>query len=86
MWYVYIIRNDTNKRFYIGVTKDIERRIAEHNRSKRRSVTHFGNYYLVYYEEFYNFKEARARENQIKAYKSGNAFKKLLREKANLII
>jgi len=86
MWYVYIIRNDTNKRFYVGVAKDIERRIKEHNRSKKRSVTHFGNYYLIYNEAFATFREARTRESQIKSYKSGNAFKKLLREKAGLIV
>ena len=86
MWYVYIIRNDTNKRFYIGVTKDIKRRIREHDRSKKRSVTHFGNYYLICNEVFATFKEARARESQIKSYKCGSAFKKLLREKVGLII
>jgi len=86
MWYVYIIRNDTNKRFYVGVTKDIERRIREHNRNKRRSVTHFGNYCLVFSETFATLKEARNRESQIKSYKSGNAFKKLLREKVGLIL
>ena len=86
MWYVYIIRNDTNKRFYIGVTEDIEKRIAQHNKSKRRSITHFGNYYLVHSEQFPTFQEARKREQQIKAYKGGNAFKKLLREQADLIV
>lgn len=86
MWFVYIIRNDTNKRFYIGVTKDIKRRITEHNRSKRRSVTHFGKYYLIYSEIFCMLKQARAREKQIKSYKGGNAFKKLLRERTGLII
>ncbi len=86
MWHLYIIRNDTNKRFYIGVTKDVKKRIKEHNRSKECSVTHFGNYYLIYTETFDTFKEARARESKIKSYKGGNAFKKLLREKADLII
>lgn len=86
MWFVYIIRNDTNKRFYIGVTKNIKRRIVEHNRSKRRSITHFGNYCLIHREIVCTFKQARAREKQIKSYKGGNAFKKLLRERAGLII
>lgn len=86
MWYVYILRNDKNKRFYIGATKDIARRIKEHNRSKERSVTHFGKYELIYSEEYATFQQVRQREQQIKSYKSGNAFKKLFREKAGLII
>ncbi|MEI8349965.1 MAG: GIY-YIG nuclease family protein [Candidatus Omnitrophota bacterium] len=86
MWYVYIIQNDTNKRFYIGSTNNITRRLAEHNRSKKCSVTHFGKYFLIHQEEFSNIKEARVREQQIKSYKGGNAFKKLLRERAGLNI
>jgi len=86
MWYVYVIRNSINRRFYIGATKDIEKRIEQHNKSRRRSVAHFGNYELVFKEEFPTFREARAREQQIKSYKGGNAFKKLLRERAGLNI
>jgi len=86
MWHVYIIRNSKNNRFYIGMTKDVQRRIAEHNRSRRRSITHFGKYILVYNEIYATLKEAHSREQQIKSYKGGNAFKKLLREGAGIII
>ncbi len=86
MWNTYILRNDCNKRFYIGVTNNIKRRVAEHNRSKKRSVTHFGNYYLVYSEQFSTRNEATQRERKLKSYKGGNAFKKLLREKADIIL
>ncbi len=84
MCYLYIIRNDTNKRFHIGVTKNIDKRVDEHNNSRRVSITHFGRYHLVYKEKYSSFKEARKREQQVKSYKGGNAFKKLLREKANI--
>jgi len=86
MWYVYIIRNNTNGRFYIGSTNNVERRIAEHNRSKKRSVTHFGQYYFIYSEKYANRSEAYQREMQIKAYKGGNSFKKLLREKVGIVV
>ena len=86
MWYVYVIRNSINKRFYIGATKNIEKRLEQHNKSKRRSIAHFGNYELIFKEEFLILKDARAREQQIKSYKGGNAFKKLLRERAGLIV
>ena len=83
MFYTYIIRNSSNKRFYIGVTKDLQRRIQQYNRSKQRSITHFGRYELVLYEKYDTLKAARFREGQIKSYKGGNAFKKLLAEKAS---
>ena len=86
MWYMYVIKNDTNGRFYIGATKNIARRIKEHNQSKRKSVTHFGKYSLVYKEDFPACKEAFQRERQVKSYKGGNAFKKLLREKVKRIV
>jgi putative endonuclease len=86
MWYVYVIRNSINKRFYIGATKDIEKRIVQHNKSRRRSIVHFGNYELILKEEFFALEEARASERQIKSYKGGNAFKKLLHERAGLNI
>jgi putative endonuclease len=86
MWCVYIIRNDVNKRFYIGSTNNLSRRLAEHNRSKKCSITHFGKYYLIHSEEFDTIGKARARERQIKSYKGGNAFKKLLRERIGLIV
>jgi len=85
MFYTYILRNNTNKRFYIGTTKNLQRRIKQHNRSKRRSVAHFGKYELILYEKFDTLKEARRREKQIKSYKGGNAFKKLLAEKSKLV-
>ena len=33
---------------------------------------------LIYFEEYKDYKEARCREKQIKSWKGGNAFKKLL--------
>ncbi len=86
MWHMYVMRNDTNGRFYVGSTSNIDRRIKEHNESKRRSVTHFGKYYLVYKEDFLTRREAFQREKQVKSYKGGNAFKKLLREQAQIIV
>ena len=82
MWYVYVIQNDINNRFYIGATNNISRRLREHNRGKTKSIAHFGAYHLVYSEKYSSLQEARQREQQIKAYKGGNAFKKLLHKRA----
>ncbi len=43
MYYVYIIKNEITRRTYIGYTKDLKRRLAEHNPKKPK---------LIYYEAY----------------------------------
>jgi len=66
MWYVYILEC-RDKTLYTGITADISRRVAEHNRGKG------GNYTrtripakLVYQESHPTRSEALKREIQIK--------------------
>jgi putative endonuclease len=65
--YVYIMSNYARTTFYVGVTNNIERRVAEH-KSLKGSV--FTSKYkltdLVYYEEIYGPLTAIQREKQIK--------------------
>ncbi|MEK7078804.1 MAG: GIY-YIG nuclease family protein [Patescibacteria group bacterium] len=75
---VYILQNNQSKRYYIGSTNDIDRRITEHNRGQTKSTRVAGNWMIVYKEEFDNRIDAKRRERQIKSYKGGNAFKKLI--------
>ena len=75
---VYILKNDLSGRHYIGSTMDLERRISEHNRGQTKSTKQKGIWEIVYTEEFNNILEAKRRERQIKSYKGGNAFKKLV--------
>ncbi len=78
MYYVYIIQSEKNNRYYTGFTKDINQRLAQHNNNKTKSLKHKGPFKLVYSESFEHFGEARARESQIKRYRGGKAFKKLV--------
>jgi len=86
MYYTYIIRSEKNGRFYIGSTENLERRLKEHENGNTPSLKKRGPFKLIYKEPHPTRAEARNRENQIKRFKSGNAFKKLLREKAAFII
>ncbi|MFA4967373.1 MAG: GIY-YIG nuclease family protein [Candidatus Margulisiibacteriota bacterium] len=70
MFYVYILKSENNGKYYIGCTKDIEKRIREHNSGKTKSIKAFLPYSVAYKEEFTNFSEARKRERFIKAQKS----------------
>lgn len=79
MFSVYIIQSLTNKRYYVGSTNNIERRLNEHNHNNTVSLRNKGPFTLVYKEEYLTLSQARQRERKIKSYKGGNAFKKLLR-------
>ena len=81
MYKVYILKSKCAERFYIGHTNNIEKRLSEHNRSKVKSTKAFVPWEIVYTENFATKSDAFRREMQIKSYKSGNAFRKLLDQK-----
>ena len=78
MFYVYIIENSDGK-YYIGHTEDIADRLKRHNSDRVRSTKNKGPWEIVYNESYNNRNEAYKREQQIKKYKGGEAFKKLIR-------
>ena len=67
--YVYFLTNWTNAVLYIGVTNDLERRLAEH---KAKTLPGFSRKYnlnkLVYYEYATDISVAIAREKQLKKW------------------
>ncbi len=78
MYYVYIIRSKTKGRYYTGSSKNVFERLKSHNKGKVRSTKSFRPWEIVCIETFENKSEALKREKQIKSYKGGNAFKKLI--------
>lgn len=68
-YFVYILTTTNNKVMYVGVTNDLERRIAEH---KSHLVKGFTQRYnvdkLVYVEESCDVVAAIEREKQIKGW------------------
>ena len=78
MYCVYILRSLKDHKHYIGYTANLEKRLREHNRGKSISVRQRGPFELLYTEDLRTKIEAIRREKQIKAYKGGEAFKKLI--------
>jgi len=74
---VYIIKSKESK-YYTGMTSDVKKRLEYHNSGKNRSTKNKGPWQLIYEEVFDNKKSAWLRERQIKSYKGGEAFKKLI--------
>lgn len=69
-YWVYIMTNEWNTVFYIGVTGDIQKRVFEH---REKLIDGFSKKYrltkLVYIEHFTNIKEAIKREKQLKNWR-----------------
>lgn len=78
MYFVYILRSLKSGIYYTGYTNDLIRRLREHSSGKTRSLIKHIPLEIIYKEEYNNLKEARDRERQIKSYKSGVAFNKLI--------
>ncbi|HCC13195.1 MAG TPA: endonuclease [Candidatus Magasanikbacteria bacterium] len=67
---LYILQSQETKKFYVGSTVDLERRLADHKRGNTRTTRIHIPWFLVYTEMFASLKEARTRERQIKKWKS----------------
>lgn len=78
MYYVYILKSLKDQGFYVGCTKNIEKRILEHNKGKTISLKNRRPLIVVYSEKHDNVNNAYAREKEIKSYKGGNEFKKII--------
>jgi len=77
-WFVYVLKSLKDGKYYIGYTSNLERRLEEHNSGKQRSTKHRAPFELVHYEVFHSKSDAIKREKQLKSYKGGEAFKRLL--------
>ncbi len=77
-YYVYILKSLKDGKYYIGSTKDVNARLNYHNAGKQRSTKHRIPFVLMHHEQHADKKSALAREKQIKSYKGGEAFKKLV--------
>ncbi len=65
--YVYFMTNKSNQVLYIGVTNDIEKRVAQHKNHEYEGFTDKYNCTkLVYYEECNDIGAAIIREKQLK--------------------
>lgn len=78
MSWMYVLQNPYTKRYYIGSTVDLERRLRQHKSGNTRTTRVFGTTELVYCEKFMDIEDARERERQIKSYKSKKYIENLI--------
>jgi len=79
MYDVYILESiERPDKYYVGHTQDLKNRLERHNRGLVKSTKHARPWKIIYTEEYETKKDSYKRELQIKSYKGGEAFKKLV--------
>ncbi|MBU1130513.1 GIY-YIG nuclease family protein [Patescibacteria group bacterium] len=80
MYKVYILFSQSLKKHYIGHAKSLTKRLLRHNRGLVKSTKSGVPWAIIHVEEFKTKSEAYKRELQIKSYKGGEAFKRLIKK------
>jgi len=66
MIYAYVLQSLKDNKWYTGSTRDLVRRIEEHNNGKVQSTKTRRPFELIYYEACINEHDARMREQYLK--------------------
>ena len=82
VFYVYILESLKDHSFYIGQCDDLDKRMSKHFDGMSRYTASKRPLRLRYFEILSTRSDAIKREKQIKSYKGGEAFQKLLRDVA----
>jgi putative endonuclease len=78
MYFVYILQSEKDGRYYIGSSKNVFERLERHNRGEVKATKYRKPFKIVFVEEHETSLKALRREKEIKSYKGGQAFKKLI--------
>jgi putative endonuclease len=78
VYHLYILRNIPKGTLYVGVTKDVRRRLREHNAGASRGTRGGRPYELVHLESYQSLSQARRREWYLKRSPSGGREKRRL--------
>ena len=66
-WFVYILICDKTS-YYVGIAKNIKRRLLEHRDKQSFYTKQFNNIELVFQEEYNTKQQAERREKQLKGW------------------
>ena len=81
MHQTYILKSLGLNKYYIGSTDNLKDRLIRHNSGRNKSTKNYRPWKIIYTESFKTKQEAYKREMQIKSYKGGQAFKKMIGDK-----
>lgn len=78
MYFVYLLENKINLRWYIGFSEDLKTRLKQHNAKKGAKFTKTETWKLIYFECYANKKDAIGREKFLKSGSGRKYLKKQL--------
>ena len=67
MFSVYVLYSSGYNRRYTGLTKDVEKRVGQHNAKQNKSTKHYTPWKLILVEAYESREEARERERYLKS-------------------
>ena len=67
MWTIYVLKSEKANKRYVGITQDLERRLAEHNSGKSKFTSAYIPWAVCYTEFANTTDEARKREKYLKS-------------------
>lgn len=79
-YYVYILQSLKDQGLYIGYTKDLRRRLKQHNGGADSYTKKYMPWQLIHYEAYRNEDDARRREKYLKTSQGSRLLKRMLKE------
>lgn len=79
MFYTYVLESERGE-LYTGFTKDLKKRIAEHNQGLNSSTKRYVPWKLIYYEASLTESDAKRREGYLKTNKGRSLLKRRLED------
>lgn len=75
MQYVYVLISQKDRRLYIGTTRDIKKRLSNHNSGHVQATKNRIPFKLIHLESYAELSDAKRREKYLKGGKGHNELK-----------
>ena len=77
-YYLYILRSLDSKRYYVGISEDVERRLKFHNTIEKGFTSRYRPWEVVFKQEFSSKQAAMKAEKKVKGWTSREMIEKLI--------
>ena len=78
-YYIYVLE-DKKGNLYVGYSKDLKKRVEEHNRGLNQSTKSQKPWHCIYFEACLNEEDAKRREGYLKTNQGNRMLKRRLKE------
>jgi putative endonuclease len=84
MFYIYAIESQLDRRIYVGLTENIEKRLEQHNKGKTKSTKAYCPWVIKYFETASTRLDARKKEKYLKSGVGKEFLKGLIRSRSSM--